>query len=323
MVAKWVTGAENLVDERIAYAKANNLSPRVGDTYRLPDSPWRVVWHTVEAPEDDPDTPNADEGWELPQARAYIIRHRVPPHVWALPEHDWLGQTVPLDLSAYALVHRSGDPETNHRHAIQVEVLGYAKDGLDDPDLCDWLGRRVLRPVLEAGVPINLAHLAPSSGSDAYGLSGSVRQTWAWWANFDGLCGHQNVPGNVHWDPGVSNYARIAAAASTQEEPLQLDTDDQRFIKKAVRDDIHRLGQYLALGQGNQAFPGGPDSPWTAGITNPKLLAAINQIEGVDVDETALATALLAVLTPQAIADALDDEIATEVVDLLHARLAG
>jgi hypothetical protein len=212
VVDSYIAGADVLVDERIAYADGAGLSRRVGSPYRLPGSPWRFVFHTMEAPEDDPDTA-ADEGWELPQTRAYIIRHRTPPHLWALYDHDWVGQTVPLNLSAYALRHESGDPETNHAHAIQVEVLGYARDGLLDPGLCDWLGRRIIRPVIAAGVPLDLANLARSTGSDGYGPDGAVRLSWAQWAAFDGVCGHANVPGNSHWDPGRADYARIVAAA--------------------------------------------------------------------------------------------------------------
>jgi hypothetical protein len=241
MVAKWIAGAENLVDERIAYANARGLSPRVGAAYRLPESPWRKVWHTMEAPEDDPDT-TPDEGWSLEQLRSYIIGHRVPPHLWAAPLHDHVFQTVPLDLSAYALVHREGDPETNHRHAIQTEVCTYASRGLTDPELCEWLGRRILRPVLDAGVPIDLTRIAPSTGSDGYGTDGAVRQTWTWWTNFTGNCGHANVPGNVHWDPGRARYDLIAQAAAREPLPPtpapETEDDDDMFVVHTTSDPV-------------------------------------------------------------------------------------
>jgi hypothetical protein len=44
--------------------------------------------------------------------------------------------------------------------------------------------------------------------------------SWSWWASFDGQCGHQNVPGNLHWDPGRADYLAIAKAARpTTPEP--------------------------------------------------------------------------------------------------------
>jgi hypothetical protein len=207
MVNAWVAGAE-----RINGAKD-------GATYREPGVPWRVVWHTMEAPEDDPNTPG-DEGWSLSQARSYIAGHQWPPHLWALYLHDHVFQTVALNLAAYALVHDwSGYPETNHAHAIQIEVMGYANQGLDDPGLCDWLGRRVLKPIMDAGVPVDLSNLARSTGSDGYGPSGAVRMSSSAWYAFDGLCGHANVPKNSHWDPGVADYARIARAAGSTPPP--------------------------------------------------------------------------------------------------------
>jgi hypothetical protein len=196
-----IQGAENLIDNRVEYAAANGLSPRVGDFYRVPSAPWRKVWHSTES------RPRS-----VADCRTLAIRHRTPPHIWASFEFNWVGQTVPLDLSAYALFHDSGDPETNHAHAIQTEVFGFASEGFS-AEKCDWLGRRVLRPILAAGIPIDIWLVAPTTGSDGYGTNGTVRQSWSWWASFDGQCGHANVPGNVHWDPGRADFTRIAQAA--------------------------------------------------------------------------------------------------------------
>jgi hypothetical protein len=171
--------------------------------YKLSSSPWRKVWHTTEV------VPSNVDG-----ARRMAATHPNPPHLWAWPEHDWVAQTVPLTLSARALFHNGDEPETNHRHAIQTEVIALARDApLSDPSVADWLGRRVLGPVLKAGVPIDVNNVAPSTGSGGYGHNGAVRQSWDWWTSFDGQCGHANVPGNEHWDPGVANYPRIAQAA--------------------------------------------------------------------------------------------------------------
>lgn len=236
----YIAGAENLVDDR------QRIGMRTGAGYRVPLSvaPWRFVFHKMEAPEDDPGSV-PDEGWELDQSRAYIVRHEFPPHLWALPLNDWVGQTVPLTLAAYALKHDwSGYPETNHVHAIQVEVIGWSRDGLDDSDLCDWLGERVLGPVLDAGVPIDLGHLAPSDGyPDASGVNGSVRMSADAWYRFDGVCGHQNVPRNSHWDPGIADYARIARAARHQPIPAPSSEDDSMFFYDLNVNGVTRLVQ--------------------------------------------------------------------------------
>jgi hypothetical protein len=315
-VDAYIAGAESLVDERIAWADARGLSHRVGATYRVPTAPWRVVWHTMEAPEDDPDTV-PDEGWELDQTRAYIIAHRTPPHLWALPAHDAVFQTVPLTLASYALLHDwTGYPETNHQHAIQIEVLGWARDGLDDPELCDWLGHRVLRPVLDAGVSINEFRVAASTGADGAGVGGAVRFPDDYWASFNGQCGHANVPRNKHWDPGVADYLRIARAANQE--------DDMTPEQSAKLDQIHAA---VFAGQPGQL----PKQVWATEVAHlptqtgsaADLLRRIRAEAGEDVDEAAVAAAVLAVLTPEAIAAAIPDELADQVADELAARLAG
>lgn len=228
MVDAWVAGAVNLVDERRA------VGNRVGADYRVPLSaaPWRKLFHTMEAPEDDPGTV-PDEGWSLEQTRNYIIHHEFPPHLWALHHHGVVFQTVPLTKAAYALKHDwTGYPETNHVHVIQTEVMGFARNGLNG-ELADWLGHRVLGPVLDAGVPVDLSNLAPTDDDSASGINGSVRFSAQRWYAFDGICGHQNVPRNSHWDPGHSDYARIARAAGhgpTPPKPPEIEEDDSMVI---------------------------------------------------------------------------------------------
>jgi hypothetical protein len=227
-----IAGVEWLVDDRISYATARNLSPRVGAPYRDGSAPWRKVWHSVEG---DPST--------IAGARGLAIAHRTPPHLWAAPRLDWVGQTVPLNLAAYALKHPDGAPETNHRHAIQTEVFGFARDDmLRDPGIIRWLAARVLGPVLDAGVPINLSHIAPSDGSDAAGINGSVRLSWSWWASFDGQCAHQNVPGNEHWDAGRADYAAIAAATITEDDMPYSKAEMLALIEQGVWNAIVKGG---------------------------------------------------------------------------------
>lgn len=65
---------------------------------------------------------------------------------------------------------------------------------------------------------------------------------------------------------------------------------------------------------------------WDQGVDHSNQLAliqqAISQIDEVDVDEQAIANAVLAVLTPEAIAAGIPDDIAEQVANELHARLS-
>ena len=210
----WVAGAT-----RIEGAKD-------GQAYRT-DVPWRHVWHTMEAPADQP--PGSGSWGSIPGLIAYIKQHQYPPHLWCWPERDWVGQTINLYRSAYALVHSwSGYPETNHARAIQVEILGYARDA-PCIEHAEWLGRRVLKPVIDEGIPINLLRWAPSTGTDGAGVNGSVRLPSKVWYEFDGQCGHANVPRNQHWDPGRADYLTIAKAAGLKPQTPEPPSPEQEL----------------------------------------------------------------------------------------------
>jgi hypothetical protein len=75
--------------------------------------------------------------------------------------------------------------------------------------------------------------------------------------------------------PGDPTYAWRTAgfprpAGTTTQDWLEMATEAQ--VLAIVRGETQRLGQYLALGQGNQAFP---SADWGTGTTNPELLAAM------------------------------------------------
>lgn len=203
--------------ERLPNAKSE------GGTYE-DDVPWRFVTHTTEV------IPSSIAG-----ARGLAMRHEFPPHLWVWPEERWKAQTVRLDRAAFALKHPAGTPATNKMRALQVEIIGYASRTPVWPlEWWDWLGREVLRPVIEAGYFINLNHVAPTTGQDGAGTGGTVRMSRSEWRSFDGLCCHANVPDNSHWDIGAGRLPRMAAAArpappvpTTKEREMYFLSSDQ------------------------------------------------------------------------------------------------
>lgn len=85
--------------------------PKKGNKYRETDAPFRLVLHTTET---------------SGNVRATAETHKNPPHLWVDPKTRERFQTISLDRSAYALSHPSGKVETNHMHAIQIEIVGFA-----------------------------------------------------------------------------------------------------------------------------------------------------------------------------------------------------
>lgn len=286
MVA-WLEGVE-----RIPNARSE------GGTY-LDGVPWRFTAHTTEA------VPKS-----LDSARLMAERHEYPPHLWAWPEKDWVAQTVRLDRSAFALLHPKGTPETNKMRAIQVEIIGRAADTPTWPvEWWEWIGRRVLRPIIDAGYPINLTQIAPTTGTDGYGTGGAVRMTRDAWRNFGGVCGHANVPDNHHWDIGAGRLDLIAAAAS-EEDDMYGDLD--RIRDQLLESKIDELMRFLRP----------PDAPipegWHSGAealltTNDRVLR-LHQSLTVEAIAAALAKRLPPGTDP--------DLIAAEIVDEIAGRLA-
>lgn len=177
---------------------------RLGRGGSYDDAPWRLVMHTTEV------VPSTLSG-----ARDMAARHDAPPHLWVWPERRWKAQTVPLHRAAFALKRPKHpvSPPTNTARAIQVEVIGRAGEALSWPEgWWDWLGTEVVAPIATS-VHLNLRRVAETAGPFGYGTDGEVRMTWEEWASFDGICGHANVPGNEHWDPGHADLHRVAAVA--------------------------------------------------------------------------------------------------------------
>jgi len=212
-----------------------------GGTY-LSTPPWRFVGHTTEV------VPTSIAG-----AVALAGRHAYPPHLWAWPERDWLVQTVRLDRAAFALKHPSGVPETNKMRALQVEVIGYAKDMPSKSDgWLEWLGVNVVRRLIDAGYPINLNHVAPTTGNDGSGTGGRVRMTRTQWRVWDGLCVHANVPDNTHWDMGAINLDKVADAARlpdpepTPEPPAPIEGDPLPMLYTRINSPVDKPQRLLS-----------------------------------------------------------------------------
>lgn len=147
--------------------------------------PYRLVLHTT-------------EGTSVAGAIAAFRLTRSWPHFTIDPATKEIVQHLDTAVAARALQNLSGGVETNRHSAIQVEIVGKAATGFTVAQL-EWLGQ-TLKPVL-------LGHKITTkspifAGSEAYGVNSSTRMSFAEWNSFNGVCGHQHVPENNHWDPG-------------------------------------------------------------------------------------------------------------------------
>ncbi len=116
-----------------------------------------------------------------------------------------LAQHIPLERAGRALSH-TDQTQTNGANCIQVEIIGFSAaadkdykrpDGTVIPAWKDadveWLGAALAPVFSELDIPLHSAMFAVPA----------VRMSNALWTLFSGVCGHQHVPQNNHWDPGA------------------------------------------------------------------------------------------------------------------------
>lgn len=178
-----------------------------GGTYRE-NAPYRFALHTTET--------------SYGNARRLAETHPNSPHLWVDPSTREKYQVIPLNRSAYALAHPSGTIETNHMRAIQVEILGRAAETHTWPtSWYDWLATDVVGPVCELMSIDWKQHprfYGANEGIVLASTSSPIRMNNTQWRNFNGVCGHQHVPANSHWDPGKFNYERIKTVLNDNQE---------------------------------------------------------------------------------------------------------
>lgn len=157
-------------------------------------------------------SPAAKTGWDWPSEAATapwrLVLHSTetrglpnysnPPHVTIDPDTGQVWQHVEFNQAAYALRHPSGTVHTNGLHCLQVEVIGYARDA------ADWSRSIPLQEMVQWFLEeFDITDEHPVfRGGVCYGDASPCRMTGTEWRAFNGVCGHQHVPHNTHWDPG-------------------------------------------------------------------------------------------------------------------------
>lgn len=236
-----------------------------GSKPRRPDAPSRIVIHTTETNQ----LPGYGSGASAPH---FTLGVGDPGSLTKEPLGAVrLWQHISLDRTARSLRHPPGTPETNHMgaHCVQIECVTYIGDQrahgivgnkgkLPDP-LRDALAGLVREVITTLG-DINLAEFPKLwSATNSHGAEAKQRFTDDEWENFNGICGHEHVPHNTHWDPGAfdvkgflklvnSGSAGILATPSVGVEPaipdwpLLLERGDRSPQVQLVRGLLQTLG---------------------------------------------------------------------------------
>ena len=173
--------------------------------------PYRVVLHTTETS----GMPGYNGGGSAP-------------HLTYDPKaHKWY-QHSKLTTAARALRNPSGGVQTNRANALQVEIICYSNKGIADQasyrlwvgdlddqaiaDLQEFINWCVGEFGVEFEWPGKQAYSYSQANAAGFRMSGTA------WNDFNGVCAHQHVPENTHWDTGALAWDKIMGDAITIQE---------------------------------------------------------------------------------------------------------
>lgn len=128
--------------------------------------------------------------------------HSNPPHFTVAKSSSGarVFQHYSVKVAARALANMDGGVQTNRQCAIQIEIAWRAENIAALPLPMKDALRGLIRWI---NAQCGIKRAAPAFyGSEAYGNGSEARMEAAEWTSFNGWCGHQHVPENIHWDPG-------------------------------------------------------------------------------------------------------------------------
>ncbi len=174
--------------------------------------PYRIVLHTT-------------EGGRNGGGASNYHGHQSYPHFEC--HEDGFDQYFPLDTGSRALA-RANAVETNAARAVQIEIVGRAANAQNFSDrllanladICNWV-------MEQAGVQ----PLPPPQGFYNGGHSNFFSP--AAWREWNGFCGHVNVPENTErWDPGDFPWERFSALLTEGDDMFS--DEDRELLKQAL-----------------------------------------------------------------------------------------
>lgn len=147
-------------------------------------------------------------------------------------------QLLPLDTCAYT--SQNGGINANKAGCpIQIEIVHYAKDPFSDLEY-ETLGKWIA-DLMKAGIVLDLDAcpqfygqndgIYPYLSTTASPVRDLIQNQFGGYTWFNGICGHQHLEGNSHWDPGKLDIHRVCdIARSHHNETTQ--EDDEEVAKR-------------------------------------------------------------------------------------------
>jgi hypothetical protein len=159
--------------------------------------PFRGVLHTTESTEYNPSTTS-------------YYGHTSAPHFTVVRKSSGVKiyQHFSTNNGSRALRNEDGGVQTNRGGAIQMEIAWRSENIANLPQAMKDRLRELIRWISDLkGIERVSPPFFPEN--QAVGSGAASRMSFATWKNFNGWCGHQHVPENLHWDPGVIDIAAL------------------------------------------------------------------------------------------------------------------
>ena len=163
------------------------------------------------------------EGKTAASAFAAFTKNNSWPHFTVSYEKGYfqVWQHIDTGVASRALRNASGGVQTNRDSAIQIEIVGTCDPrndwGDQNVERFPWGyldGLAKLMRWIEANTGVKRQWIGPGIKSypASYGANNGVRLSQSDWDNGSGWCGHQNVPENLHGDPGLIDIKYLLGA---------------------------------------------------------------------------------------------------------------
>lgn len=186
--------------------------------------PYRVVLHTTETR----GVPGYADG-------------KSAPHLTYMPvTRQWVQHSL-LVTASRALRNEAGGVQTNRANALQIEIVCYSAKTIADTVGGLWVGNLPTTAytdlgqfVVWAGEVFGVKPVWPGRQAFTYAQANTAgfRMTPNEWLSFNGVCGHQHVPENRHWDPGALDWGRLFP------QPPPDDEEELDMTYKEIREAI-------------------------------------------------------------------------------------
>lgn len=206
------------------------------------------------------------------------------PHFTYSPASRRWWQHTNLDRAARALRNEPGGVETNRLGSLQIEIICYSSQPTADRVGGLWVGALPDTAYDDlagfcrwAAEHFHVEAKWPGRTALSYGEANQAgfRMTPAQWVGFRGVCAHQHVPENHHWDTGALDIARIVALMQ-QEDDMDLDAV-RALVRAEVTDSIPAIAEAVWKYRGRFAVP--PDTTATAGTTLEAVEKIVRRID--------------------------------------------